>query len=264
MPPFLLAVLTELRHLLDYSIYGWEGMIQRGGVIGLVLVVFAIVGLAIVIEKSFALRRSNNFNDDYKDVLLALKRANDDQIEYELHLYPPAQTRMIRTAHESRKLEKDDLLRELSAVANSYVRDLSRRLRLLGDLGRLAPLLGLLGTILAIMESLGGLSPGTANATLMSQGLSQALLTTAAGLIVGLPMIFFHNHLKSRVNYYAEIYEEFGHDLVRAITYPASVEFGDDAERPSADSLESDFNRRNNSEVASEDDSGEDDRVGNG
>lgn len=223
-----MTLLADFEQILFTSVDGWRALVQQGGAVSVVLIAIAIVGLAIIIEKSFSLRRPVNFNDDYGDVLLALKRDNDDQIEYELNLYPPTQTDLVRAAHEARELEKDDILRELSSVANTHLRTLSRRLDLLASLGRLAPLLGLLGTVIGIMRSLtdagvrGALSPGV-----MSQGLTEALLTTAAGLIVGIPLIFFHNLFKSRINNYSEEFEEFGYDLVRSIVYPASVEFGD-------------------------------------
>lgn len=223
-----MTIVANLQQLLIRSMDGWTGLIEHGGAVSLVLVAFAIVGLAIIIEKSFALRRSINYNADYDDVLLAVKRGKDDQIEYELNLYPDTQSDLVRSAHEARDLEKDDILRELSAVANTHVRRMSSRLDLLGNLGKLAPLLGLLGTVIGIMRSLTQVTfSGGVDRMVLGQGLMEALLSTAVGLIVGIPMIFFHNLFRSRINQFAEEFEEFGYDLVRSIVYPASVEFGE-------------------------------------
>lgn len=230
MTYFFNETMDLIETLIRPGLQGWTGLIEQGGVISVLLMVFAILGLSIIIEKLFALRRAINFHDDFQDILLAVKRNNDDQIAYELKFYPPAQAELTETAHEYRELEKDDILRELSSVASSHVRSLSRRLELLGSLGRLSPLLGLLGTVIGMMHSLSEISlGGSASPVVLGQGLTEALLTTAGGLIVGIPMIFFHNLFRNRVNSYAEEFEEFGQALVRAITYPAAVEFGQDS-----------------------------------
>lgn len=240
MVPTVMTIVTEFRQLFLRSLQGWEGLIEHGGAVSIVLVAFAIVGLAIIIEKSFALRQSVIYNADYDDVLLAVKRGNDDQIEYELNLFPEIQSDLVRSAHEARDLEKDDILRELTAVANTHVRRMSARLELLGNLGKLAPLLGLLGTVIGIMRSLTQVTfSGGVDRMILGQGLMEALLTTAVGLIVGIPMIFFHNLFRARINRFAEQFEEFGYDLVRSIIYPASVEFGDrDASKVEDESTE--------------------------
>lgn len=78
---------------------------------------------------------------------------------------------------------------------------LSRNLNTLAVLGSTAPLLGLLGTVIGmikafvVVEKMGG----SVNAAVLAGGIWEAMLTTALGLLVAIPLLFFHNHLEGKL-----------------------------------------------------------------
>ena len=86
---------------------------------------------------------------------------------------------------------------EGSRVASS----LNNRVIYLADIGMLAPLIGLLGTVIGIIRSFGALGAdlGTARYTLLSKGISEALINTSAGLAIGIPAMIFYAFFRGRV-----------------------------------------------------------------
>ena len=80
--------------------------------------------------------------------------------------------------------------------------DLTRRLNIIGTIGANAPYIGLLGTVLGMIDIFSAFmgSQMTANAAVLAGGISKALITTAAGLMVGIPSVFFHRFLQRRID----------------------------------------------------------------
>jgi biopolymer transport protein ExbB len=78
---------------------------------------------------------------------------------------------------------------------------LNNRVIYLADIGMIAPMLGLLGTVIGIIRSFGALGAdlGTARYTLLSRGISEALVNTAAGLAIGIPAMIFYAMFRGRV-----------------------------------------------------------------
>ena len=78
---------------------------------------------------------------------------------------------------------------------------LTRGLRPLGTIAQIAPLLGLLGTVTGMIIAFSEISQqGTGNPAALADGIGQALVTTAAGLIVAIPALIGYNYLSSRVD----------------------------------------------------------------
>jgi biopolymer transport protein ExbB len=93
------------------------------------------------------------------------------------------------------------LVREIAETEGTRVAaNLNNRVVYLADIGMIAPLLGLLGTVFGIIRSFGALGAdlGTARYVLLSQGISQALVNTAAGLAIGIPAMMFYAFFRGR------------------------------------------------------------------
>ena len=90
------------------------------------------------------------------------------------------------------------------AIQEQLLHELPRLQRFLGGLAILAavaPLLGLLGTVTGIIQTFGVIQAfGNANPALMAGGISEALITTAAGLIIAIPILLIHSMLRGRVD----------------------------------------------------------------
>lgn len=93
-------------------------------------------------------------------------------------------------------------VREIAETEGTRVAsNLNNRVIYLADIGMIAPMLGLLGTVFGIIKSFGALGAdlGTARYALLSSGVSQALVNTAAGLAVGIPAMICYAFFRGRV-----------------------------------------------------------------
>jgi len=89
----------------------------------------------------------------------------------------------------------------MDATAIDQRTKLEKNLNILGTLGNISPLIGLFGTVVGIIRAFHSLSvSGSAGPSVISAGIAEALLTTAAGLIIAVPSVVFYNYYLRRVN----------------------------------------------------------------
>lgn len=95
--------------------------------------------------------------------------------------------------------------------------ELRRHLPLIAVMATVAPLLGLLGTILGMVQTFGAITVhGTRETGLIADGISQALLTTQAGLVTALPILVLHRWLSSSARRCAEAARLYGRKIEAA------------------------------------------------
>ena len=96
-----------------------------------------------------------------------------------------------------------DVVREIAETeAGSQAASLQHRTVYLADIGMLSPMIGLLGTVIGIIRSFGLLGSGqtaTSRDLLLANGVSEALIATAAGLVLGILAMFFYSVFRNRV-----------------------------------------------------------------
>jgi len=96
---------------------------------------------------------------------------------------------------------RDEIKIAVDEVGSREAAPLERYLGLLGTIATISPLLGLLGTVLGMIEAFNVISvQGVGTPATLGGGISQALITTAAGLSVAIPVILLHKYLASRVD----------------------------------------------------------------
>lgn len=103
----------------------------------------------------------------------------------------------LANAKHGREVMKESIEQEASQI----VHDMERFLTALGTVSVITPLLGLLGTVIGMIKVFAAIQlEGTGNAAVLAGGISEALLTTAAGLAVAIPALIFHRYFLRRVD----------------------------------------------------------------
>ena len=109
----------------------------------------------------------------------------------------------------------------ISAIEDAgrhVVHDLERYLGMLGTIAAISPLLGLLGTVTGMIRTFKAITlAGVGNPTAMAGGISEALITTAAGLLVAIPALVAYRYLRGRVDALVIRMEKESIKLVQAI-----------------------------------------------
>ena len=103
---------------------------------------------------------------------------------------------LINSRH-GRQIMKESI----EEVASHEIHEMERYLNALGTVAAVAPLMGLLGTVIGMIKVFAEImAQGTGQANLLAGGISEALITTAAGLVVAIPALICHRILQRRVD----------------------------------------------------------------
>lgn len=101
-----------------------------------------------------------------------------------------------------RNLPRENLESKIEEKALEVKYNLERRLSMLGTIATISPLLGLLGTVVGMITAFTGLTETSgANPDLLAAGISQALITTAFGLLIAVPGLVLHKFFEQKINY---------------------------------------------------------------
>jgi biopolymer transport protein ExbB len=120
----------------------------------------------------------------------------------------------MNNSRHGRDIMKESIQEEASHV----VHDMERFLNPLGTIAAITPLLGLLGTVIGMIKVFTEIMiQGTGNAGVLAGGISEALITTAAGLSVAIPALVMHRYFQRRVDSLVLTMEQESIKLVEAI-----------------------------------------------
>lgn len=115
---------------------------------------------------------------------------------------PTPVTTLMKAGIKHREYSENQIQESIKNAANIEIPKLEKYLTTLGTIANVSTLLGLLGTVIGNMQALGviGSQSLIGKTELLANGISQALLTTAFGLIVAIPTTIFYNYLTNKVN----------------------------------------------------------------
>ena len=103
----------------------------------------------------------------------------------------------LSNSGHGREVMKDSI----EEAANQVIHDLDRYITILGTIAAITPLIGLLGTVVGMIKVFTAIMiEGTGNAGVLAGGISEALITTAAGLSVAIPALVLHRYFERRVD----------------------------------------------------------------
>lgn len=215
----------------------WE-LVKAGGWIMLPIILCSIAAAAIVAERLWTLRVSRITPPDLLPTVwgwIKNKNLNNDKLK-ELRGHSPLG--QILAAGLANSRHGREIMKEcIEEAAARVIHELERYLNALGTIAGITPLLGLLGTVLGMIEIFSAFTgSNVANASQLAGGIAKALITTAAGLFVAIPALFFHRFLQRRVDELVVGMEQDAIKLVEVVQGDREVEGGRPAPTPPAKS----------------------------
>lgn len=180
--------------LIDYFI--------KGGPVMYPLLLASIIGIAIIIERILTFRKikinTSDFISSLRD-LLHKYQITEAITECDKTKSPIAS--VIKAALLRYNKPEEDIKASIEVAAVYEVGRLERGLTMLATIANIAPLLGFLGTVTGMIKSFGALAKvGLGDPGAVAAGISEALITTAAGLIIAIPIQFAHNFFAAKIN----------------------------------------------------------------
>ncbi|MCX7788259.1 MAG: MotA/TolQ/ExbB proton channel family protein [Spirochaetes bacterium] len=179
-------------------------LIQKGGIILVLIIGLAFIATVIIIERLIYFRR---IRIDEEKILFRLKatleKGHYDEAISICEGNPSPITNLMKVGLEYKDHSEERIKDAIVSAANMEIPRLERYLSALGTIANIATLLGPLGTVTGNIHSFGvlGTMGAVGDPSLLAKGIAEALLTTAAGLIVSIPTIVFYNYLVNRVNH---------------------------------------------------------------
>ncbi len=176
--------------------------VKAGGWVMLPIMACSLAAATIIVERLLALRRARVLPGQLVTLLRQwTERGAVTPSEVEaLPLHSPL-GRIVATGLANRHRGRAILRERVEDVGRHVVHQLERFLNTLGTIAAISPLLGLLGTVAGMIKIFQIVSTqGNSNFSLLSVGIAEALVTTAAGLTVAIPSLLFYRYFHSRVD----------------------------------------------------------------
>ena len=208
----------------------WE-LVKSGGWMMLPIIVSSIVALAITAERLWTLRASRVAPSHLVGQVwrwMKDKQLNKEKLK-ELRADSPLGEILAAGLANSRH-GREIMKESIEEAASRVIHELERYISTLGTIAAMAPLLGLLGTVLGMIDIFSSFTGSglSGNPGVMAGGISKALVTTASGLIVAIPALFFHRLLQRRIDELVVGMEQEAIKLVEVVQGDREVDLGEE------------------------------------
>lgn len=216
------AVQVEQKNVGMWQKFANSGAVEfflKGGAFMWPLLLLAVFGLAIALERFWTLSRARtNVRDLMNKVLAALKK---DGVEAAIQVCETTRGPIPAILHAGLRRSNIGIEATEKSIENAGVVELSfleRGLLALVTVSNLAPLLGFLGTVSGMINAFDAIAAADqVNAKVVASGISEALITTLAGLVVAIPMSMAHNYFVGQIDKFVIEMQETSADLVEAL-----------------------------------------------
>lgn len=195
-------------------------IVVAGGWVMLPILLCSTIALGIILERAWTLRKKSVMPPEVVEQVWrwARQRELDSRHIDALRAGSPL-GRVLAAALASRNRPREIMKEHVEDTGRHVVHDLERFLNSLGTIAGVTPLLGLLGTVLGMIQVFSTiLTEGVGDATRLAGGISEALVTTAAGLTVAIPAYMFYRYFRGRVAELVVRMEEQAIALIEALS----------------------------------------------
>lgn len=177
-------------------------LIKAGGFLMWPIILCSIIAMAIIAERLWSLRESKIVPKNLVSKVWQWQKVGHLDASRIKDLRASSPLGMVLAAGlVNRKHSREIMKESIEEVGRHVAHDLERFLNTLGTIASITPLLGLLGTVIGMIKVFTVITAqGVGDPSILSEGISEALLTTAAGLSVAIPSLMFHRYFSGRVD----------------------------------------------------------------
>ncbi|MGH1543668.1 MAG: MotA/TolQ/ExbB proton channel family protein [Arenicella sp.] len=174
---------------------------KAGGPLMWVLLLCSLIAVTIIIEKFWSLNKNSVVPAKLQsqiEELVKNKTVTPNKIEMIRQHSPLGE--VLAAGISNAASGRDEMKQAIEESGRHVVHRLSRYLNTLGTISSVSPLVGLLGTVIGMIKVFTAItSNGVGDPTVLSGGISQALITTATGLAIGIASLMFYRFFRGRV-----------------------------------------------------------------
>ena len=194
-------------------------IVKSGGWLMLPIIICSVISAAIILERLWTLQPGRVLPKNLTRQVwewVSKNQLSHTHID-ELHKGSPL-GEILAAGLTNRHRERDVIKESIEDAGRQVVHDLERFLNSLGTVAAISPLLGLLGTVIGMVKVFAAITThGVGDPTVLAGGISEALITTAAGLTVAIPSLIGYRYLRGRVDALAVSMEKEAIRMVEAL-----------------------------------------------
>jgi len=192
---------------------------RRGGPVMHAITFCSVLGLSVVLERLWTLRRSKVIPERFlREIAQYWKPEARGKATEVCRRYEVSMSRILQAGLMRFDSSVEEIERAIERTGAHEASLLSSNLRILGVIAGVSPMLGLLGTVTGMIRAFNVISAaGTGNPGLVAAGIAEALLTTAWGLMVGIPTLAVYHALRSRVDKFVFDMEDISMQLMQQL-----------------------------------------------
>jgi len=232
-PILLKSIVLSLPLVMGWAGFAWAAKeetiaggsilraIDKGGIMMYPILFCSILMIGIAIERFYTLQRKNIINPDFLDKVRSHWNWKDIHLGLQLcNSYDNSLSRILKAGLLRFGGKVDEVEHAIEGAGQHEASLLTSNLRVLGAVANITPMLGLLGTVFGMIKAFEVISEsGTGNPSLVASGISEALVTTAAGLVVGIPALALYHYFRGRIERFVFEMEEVSLQLVEELNY---------------------------------------------
>ena len=195
----------------------WE-IIQAAGWPIWPLILTSIIGVAIILERLWSLRKSQIIPDGLiVEIKTMIKQNNLDDNKVNILKNSSPLGDLLAVAIAKRKDSAEVIKSALDERAGIIVHNLERYLGVLVTIATVAPLLGLFGTIIGMVELFSSFTSSGHDVAVFARGISIALYNTAGGIVVAVPAMIAYRFFRSKIDNYLNEMEHYAIQIVEIL-----------------------------------------------
>ena len=195
----------------------WE-IIQAAGWPIWPLILTSIIGVAIILERFWSLRKSQIIPDGLiVEIKTMIKQNNLDDNKVNILKNSSPLGDLLAVAIAKRKDSAEVIKSALDERAGIIVHNLERYLGVLVTIATVAPLLGLFGTIIGMVELFSSFTSSGHDVAVFARGISIALYNTAGGIVVAVPAMIAYRFFRSKIDNYLNEMEHYAIQIVEIL-----------------------------------------------
>ena len=195
----------------------WE-IIQAAGWPIWPLILTSIIGVAIILERFWSLRKSQIIPDGLiVEIKTMIKQNNLDDNKVNILKNSSPLGDLLAVAIAKRKDSVEVIKFALDERAGIIVHNLERYLGVLVTIATVAPLLGLFGTIIGMVELFSSFTSSGHDVAVFARGISIALYNTAGGIVVAVPAMIAYRFFRSKIDNYLNEMEHYAIQIIEIL-----------------------------------------------
>ncbi len=194
-------------------------LFERGGFMMYPMALASFIALVIIIERALVLRKKKIIITDIINVIENFNSLKDVELARNICAkFNGPLPNLIKVGLDNSELDRNEIKELIEDQGRQEVRHLERGLTILETIAVISPLLGLLGTVLGMIQVFTVIQEqGIGQASALSGGISEALVTTVTGLFIGIPVLIFYNLFTKKAENFVLDIEKYSNFLIQKL-----------------------------------------------